>query len=549
MTIPTPSFGRSKTRDEIASSLYTPTKDATFSKAQIKLISDFFTSPELLKKGETLATANKINAKDLAKELKEFIEFDGSTGWVRMVKKFIRFFIPSKTIGINELMEKVTAFKAAKLHQNDMTGSTNPEEAFAAQLINQKNLMGKRVNIARLAEKTLQGLDTLVDEDLETLQTSYASQSSSKLEALKEKQVSELIKLRRCAKENNWAPLQSHSHCDPFDPSFSIDSISLNYEDFDCWMFPTDKKDLIYYTTYQLSPQDIASLKKDPIFMKNYREGMILIARSWGWDLKTGKPIENPHKDQKWTKFSEGRLINMFKSLYLFDQADLIDQLEVFLKDDILSPRQRELLLALRLPTLTTPNNAPVTISSITLLKEHQKECLDSYISSSRQNYWGALQLPTTRAQNNPDQYCFPLDHHPENTYVYLLKSEFISKLKQDTEFMDRYRACASLVARAWGWDLQNKKPVKHPIEGQEWKPYSESRLRNMAYSLTLFGEAELLDSLKAFAKHQKLKLDPLTQKALKGKTLKGRTSTSIPNPQLTQKTIELWGAYPPGSE
>ena len=61
-------------------------------------------------------------------------------------------------------------------------------------------------------------------------------------------------------------------------------------------------------------------LKSDPLFMKNYRAGVVLVAKSWGWDLENRKNITN--EVQRWTDY-QVRLGKMLDSLRLFQQDDL----------------------------------------------------------------------------------------------------------------------------------------------------------------------------------------------------------------------------------
>jgi hypothetical protein len=119
---------------------------------------------------------------------------------------------------------------------------------------------------------------------------------------LKEKQSDHLQKLKKLP----WKDLQTHtSHPD---------------SGFDWWMFPIDRASQGYGDEYQVSQADIAALKADPEFMKSYREGVVLVAKSWGWDLETGYDVSN--EEQYWTNY-QVRLGKMLNSLTLFSQEDL----------------------------------------------------------------------------------------------------------------------------------------------------------------------------------------------------------------------------------
>lgn len=135
------------------------------------------------------------------------------------------------------------------------------------------------------------------------------------IKALKQKQQSHLAKLTAFAKKNEWKHLQTHTaHPD---------------SGFDWWMFPINRSSNGYGTQYQLSSSDINALKKDAQFMKNYRKGVILVTKSWGWDLEKDKNISDSKK--YWTNY-QVRLGKMAHSLVLFDQKDLLKSLSHFIK-------------------------------------------------------------------------------------------------------------------------------------------------------------------------------------------------------------------------
>ncbi|HEX2582895.1 MAG TPA: hypothetical protein VHL30_02130 [Chlamydiales bacterium] len=131
---------------------------------------------------------------------------------------------------------------------------------------------------------------------------SHGSARCPKLEHLKAKQAEHLAKLQKLP----WRHLQTHtSHPD---------------SGFDWWMFPIDRVSQGQGDKYQVNKAEIAALKKDPEFMQNYRTGVILVAKSWGWDLETGQDVTN--EEQRWMGY-QVRLGKMLHSLVLFDQNDL----------------------------------------------------------------------------------------------------------------------------------------------------------------------------------------------------------------------------------
>ncbi len=130
------------------------------------------------------------------------------------------------------------------------------------------------------------------------------------LASLKRKQQEHLCKLEMLANKGEWQHLQTHtSHID---------------SGFDWWMFPVNRASASYGDEYNIGLDDVETLKKDAEFMKNYRDGVVLVAKSWGWDLVGNTDISDTEK--RWVNYSV-RLGKMLQSLTLFKQKDLHDSL------------------------------------------------------------------------------------------------------------------------------------------------------------------------------------------------------------------------------
>lgn len=128
--------------------------------------------------------------------------------------------------------------------------------------------------------------------------------------ALKNKQKEHLHKLKTLAAQGHWQHLQTHTaHPD---------------SGFDWWMFPINRASAGFGDAYNIGERDIEALKNDPEFIKNYREGVILVAKSWGWDLENNRDVAN--NSQAWTGY-QVRLGKMLQSLTLFGQKDLHNRL------------------------------------------------------------------------------------------------------------------------------------------------------------------------------------------------------------------------------
>lgn len=134
------------------------------------------------------------------------------------------------------------------------------------------------------------------------------------LKDLIDKQKSHLAKLQILANAGQWQHIQRHtSHQD---------------SGFDWWMFPIKRPSQGMGTRYTVNDEQIRKLKANPEFMKSYRDGVILVAKSWGWDLEKGIDITNDK--QKWVSYNV-RLGKMIDSLSLFDQQDLLRNLVHFI--------------------------------------------------------------------------------------------------------------------------------------------------------------------------------------------------------------------------
>jgi len=68
---------------------------------------------------------------------------------------------------------------------------------------------------------------------------------------------------------------------------------------YDWWMFPYDQPSS-YGFAYCIFEHETATLKDDPIFMKDFLRGVELQLQAFGWDLTKELWIENPAKDQCW---------------------------------------------------------------------------------------------------------------------------------------------------------------------------------------------------------------------------------------------------------
>lgn len=153
--------------------------------------------------------------------------------------------------------------------------------------------------------------------DFNTLQTLYPTKvlriKAAREGVSQENGEGSIHKFRKWAQQNRW---------DKFGPA-------ANH--YDWWMFPQKYISKSSQTSkfYAVTDQDIQELKSDSSFVKDYLDGVKLMAKSWGWDIETGTRINNPSNDQKW-KGHNIRLIKVATSLKQFGYMNLYNNLVPF---------------------------------------------------------------------------------------------------------------------------------------------------------------------------------------------------------------------------
>jgi hypothetical protein len=133
---------------------------------------------------------------------------------------------------------------------------------------------------------------------------------SEKVEDIKRLHTEYLTKFENWAKKKKW--------------------VSIKGAYYDWWMFPV-RTESSYGSRYTLSEAEIAELKADPHFMKDYRRAVKLVIQAWGWDLESGKAIVPLQKGQGWDGYGV-RLAKMSDSLYWFGEDELRKKVENFYK-------------------------------------------------------------------------------------------------------------------------------------------------------------------------------------------------------------------------
>jgi hypothetical protein len=128
---------------------------------------------------------------------------------------------------------------------------------------------------------------------------------------LKRKQAEQLAAFEREAARSDWQ--------------------AIHRGHYDWWMFPIDETSQ-HGDTYTVYGGDIAELKQDPEFVRNYLRGVELLALAWGWDLAGRTYVPNPQPGQAWSRWPI-RLYKAARSLQLFGFTDEFESLKVFALD------------------------------------------------------------------------------------------------------------------------------------------------------------------------------------------------------------------------
>jgi hypothetical protein len=147
-----------------------------------------------------------------------------------------------------------------------------------------------------------------------------SSSDSPKITLIKKQHASQLAKFEVWASTNSW------------------DEIKKGH--YDWWMFPVNRASAGHGATYNVSKQDIELLQDDPDFMQDYKRGVILVVKAWGWDLENDEAVQNPSSQQSWDGYGV-RLAKMSDSLKLFGERALHKKLKKFFVEHCLTQQQQ----------------------------------------------------------------------------------------------------------------------------------------------------------------------------------------------------------------
>lgn len=136
-----------------------------------------------------------------------------------------------------------------------------------------------------------------------------------------------------------------------------------------------------------------------------------------------------------------------------------------------------------------------ISTTKIDLIKRDHQQQLAQFEDWAQHKDWKMF----THAHY--DWWMFPIQRKSSRGTTYSVSDADIEILKNDADFMSKYRRGVELVLNSWGWDpIQNLEiPPGQKTAAQRWEGY-DVRLGKMADSLYLFGEKELYKSVQKFA-------------------------------------------------
>jgi len=135
--------------------------------------------------------------------------------------------------------------------------------------------------------------------------------SGDHVETLKAKQRETLKDFAACEASGDWEQL----HCGHFD----------------WWMFPIDDGSKPEFNLR--SEDDVTAIRSDRIWFDGYHEAVRFAAAAWGWDVATSMRIDPRLPGMGYTANKDVRLFKMCRSLYLFEDVELLASMQAFARE------------------------------------------------------------------------------------------------------------------------------------------------------------------------------------------------------------------------
>lgn len=127
--------------------------------------------------------------------------------------------------------------------------------------------------------------------------------------------------------------------------------------------------------------------------------------------------------------------------------------------------------------------------------KKLQSKQLSQFKKWEKENLWHKFH------QTHYDWWTFPSDRssHKHGDKFKLSYPE-IKSLAQDKDFMKKYTDSVDLVAKSWGWNRAEEKPLVKKHHYQKWNK-KDVRLGKMIHSSLLLNDTGIFSSLQKFIK------------------------------------------------
>jgi len=100
----------------------------------------------------------------------------------------------------------------------------------------------------------------------------------------------------------------------------------IHYDHFDWFMFPIEDGS---QSQYNVLEKDVEELKSNSDWHKGYLEGVELVSRAWGWDVKKGVNVAPMEDGMGWTNW-DVRLAKIVRSLWIFGEKEYFESMQKF---------------------------------------------------------------------------------------------------------------------------------------------------------------------------------------------------------------------------
>jgi hypothetical protein len=134
--------------------------------------------------------------------------------------------------------------------------------------------------------------------------------------------------------------------------------------------------------------------------------------------------------------------------------------------------------------------NTDPSFVGIQALKDHQRRQLELFRQAAARADWMAIH------HDHYDWWMFPIDEPSSYGLAWTVYEGDISELRQDGDYTDNYLLGVELLAKSWGWDLQQACYLTDPQPDQCWQGWP-IRLYKATKSVKLFGYEAEFESLK----------------------------------------------------